>query len=407
VVRRLKRVVLLGSLAGAACKLMDVVAAPPGDPVIVVQALLNAVQQTQRVLVERARSGDTTTGISGAIVQLTDLDPRSCPTPTVQLQELPFPVSGDVPGGGMYQTQSFCPLQPGDRVTLRVQTPDAHVVTGATRIPGMGALAVRVGAVTAQAPPDSLTMDRIRDSLFVSADLLFARALQVEAVRTTAGEDPTLSLSTDTTSVSVPGDLVEPGDNGRTIFRAGTYYHLTAAALDTNYFDFVRSETNPLTGRGFINHLSGGVGVFGSFAPVADELRVVAPQTDPREGMYRVTGRVRGVDVNVIWDVYRDALTVVDRGSVTFEKGDGFCAFVDGQWVDGPTHTSANGSFGATAFVGEMFGPTDAASPKPTYLLSGIRPQQGTPFRLLVSSVSAPSIADTLTAVQISGPMSP
>ena len=66
------------------------------------------------------------------------------------------------------------------------------------------------------------------------------------------------------------------------------------AALDTNYFDFTRSITNPLTGRGFINHLSGGIGVFGSIAPVTYELRVTAPQTDAREGIYRFTGNVAG-----------------------------------------------------------------------------------------------------------------
>jgi hypothetical protein len=223
---------------------------------------------------------------------------------------------------------------------------------------------------------------------------MLARGLQVEVVRTTAGEDPTLNVSTDTTSVSVPGDLVVFSGDGRTVFRAGAYYEVTAAAMDTNYFDFVRSFTNPLTGRGFINHLTGAVGVFGSMAPLTYELRVTAPQTDLREGVYHLTGRVAGVDVDVTWDVYRDALA----GS------EGFRAFVDGQWVNGPVRTSANGSFGGMTFRGRMFGPTNIDAAKPTYLLSGARAPRGIPFPVMVSAATDPATVDTLTAVQVSGP---
>jgi uncharacterized protein DUF4249 len=402
VVRRVRPPVLgLLLLAAAGCKLMDVVVAPPGDPVVVVQAVLNAAQQQQLVSVARSRTGDTTTGISGAAVQLTDLDPRSCPTPTVQLAELPFPAPG-VSKGGIYQTSDLCPLRPGDRVTLRVETPDGHIVTGSTRVPGVRGISVRAGGTTAQFPPASLVMDRTRDSVFVTVDLVFARALQVEAVRTDVGEDPSYSLSTDTTGVSVPGDLVDLfQDAGRTIFRAGAYYQLTAAALDTNYFDFVRSGTNPLTGRGFLNHLSGAIGVFGSVSPFTYELRVTAPQRDPREGVYRISGGLAGVAVDVTWDVYRD----IQKSQGQDEgQGDGFSAFVDGAWVDGPVRTSANGSFRGTTFMGEMFGPTSRPNTKPAYVLSGTRPQQGTPFAMEVSVTSDPLTTYTLTAVQVSGP---
>ena len=397
-------VVVLGVFlsTAAGCKLRDVANAPAGDPIVVVQGVLNASQQQQSVLVQRSQSGEPTTGISGAVVQLTDLDPRSCPAPIVQLAELTSPVP-DAPPTGVYQTANFCPLEPGDRVTLRVVTPDADVVTGSTRIPGIRSIVVHAGGTAAQYPPAALEMDRTRDSLSVTVDLMLARALQVEAVRTTAGEDPALSVSTDTTSVSVPGDLVEFSGDGRTVFRAGAYYEVTAAALDTNYFDFVRSFTNPLTGRGFINHLTGAVGVFGSIAPLTYELRVTAPQADPREGVYRLTGRVRRVAVDVTWDVYRDALVEGEA----FASGDGFFAFVDGPWVNGPVRTSANGSFGGTTFMGEMFGPTTIDAPKPAYFLSGTRAPQGVPFSVMVSAANGSARIDTLTAVQVSGPAGP
>jgi len=383
----------------AACTLREVVTAPPGSPVLVVEGVLSAVGTTQSVLVQQSQEGDTTVGVSFAAVEMTDLDPHGCATPTVALVEVSAAVNPNVPAG-TYQTTSFCPLAPGDQVALRVATADGRVATGATMIPGIRPITVRVGSTTASFPGESLPMDRTRDSLSVSVALTFARALQLEAVRTTAGEDASLNVITDTTSLTLPGNLATPGDDGRTVLRAGAYYVLTVAAMDTNYYDFVRSSTNPLTGRGFLNHLTGAVGVFGSEAPLTYELRVTAPQLDPREGVYRLTGSVRGVPVNVTWDVYRDALV----SDTTVSAGDGFCAFVDGQWVGGAVHTSANGTFAGTTWMGTMFGPTAAPIPKPTYLLSGTRAAQGVAFPVTVSPAGAPETVDTLTALQVSGP---
>jgi hypothetical protein len=44
---------------------------------------------------------------------------------------------------------------------------------------------------------------------------------------------------------------------------------------DTNYYDFVRSRSDPFTGRGFLNHLEGGIGVFGSVEAHTYYLRVI------------------------------------------------------------------------------------------------------------------------------------
>jgi len=102
----------------------------------------------------------------------------------------------------------------------------------------------------------------------------------------------------------------------------------------------------------------------------------------------------------VTWDVYRDALV----SGPTFDQGDGFFAFVDGQWVGGAVHTSANGSFGGTTWMGEMFGPTSTDAANPTHFLSGTRAAKGTPFGVLVAATRSGPPVDTLTAVQISGP---
>jgi hypothetical protein len=399
-------VVVAGVLCG--CTLREVITAPLSNPVLVVEGVIDPRDSVQAILVQRSELGGPTSAEVGATVVVTDLDPHGCATPAVQLDE-----SGGGALPGTYQTSKLCALTAGDRLTLKVTTGDGRIVTGATRVPGIGGVQVRVANTTASLPGTMLTLDRTRDSVSVNASLTFARALQVEAVRTTAGEDP-ISIIVDTTALTLPGNLVDPTGDGRTIFHAGCYYALTVAAMDTNYFDFVRSATNPLTGQGFLNHLNGAVGVFGSVAPVPFQLKVTAPQTDPREGLYQVSGRLQGVSVsvNVTWDVYRDPLA----HDSTFAAGDGFFAFVDGSWVGGTVHTSANGSFPASAFVGQMFGnPTSSPayrgipldSPDSTYHLSGTRAAPGIPFPVFAVFGTPSAVnrrGDTLTVVQTLSP---
>jgi hypothetical protein len=372
---------LLVALAG--CRLSDKLALAPGDPVVQVESVLDPTRSTQTVLVQRSQSGAPSESVLGAIVTLTDLDPRGCPTPVTQLVET---------ASGVYSVSNWCPLGAGDRVTLRVSTPDGAVISGMTRIPGFRGIVVSAGATSAQVPPARLAIDRTRDSVHVTADVSVSHAIQVEAIRTTTGETATLRFVSDTLSVVIPGDLVDPFDD-RTILRAGCYYQLTVAALDTNYYDFTRSITNPLTGQGFINHLSGGIGVFGSLVPLSYELRVTAPQLDPREGRYHFTGLVGGAAVDVVWDVYRDALSATR-----------IRAFVDGRWAGDSVRTSANGSFTDEVFRGSLYSP--AVSPGPAYTLQGTRTALGTPFPVAVRT-SASGRMDTVTVVQVSGPTGP
>jgi hypothetical protein len=377
---------LFAALGG--CKVREVLNAPPAPPVLEVEAVLNTADSAQTVLVELAQAGAATTGVSSAIVQLTDSTPRGCAGPVVQLAEV---TAGPMARTGTYTTPTFCPLGAGDRVLLRVTTPGGQTVAGATDVPGLGAISVRVGSVVATAP-DTLTMDRTRDSVVVNAALDRARALEVEAVRTSAGESPVLNDATDTTAVIVPGDLVRPGDSARSVFRAGAYYRLTVAAMDTNYFDFVRTATNPLTGSGFINHLDGAIGVFGSLAPATWVLRVVAPQPDAREGTYHVTGTVAGGAVDVTWEVYGDPIDTTS-----------FRAFVDGVWAGAALHTDANGTFGGASFQGVLFGSVVADTAHPAWVLTGTRAAPGTPFPLVVTRPGVTQ-TDTVAAVQTASP---
>ncbi|MBI4500819.1 MAG: DUF4249 family protein [Gemmatimonadetes bacterium] len=391
-VRGIRPAAVILFLAG--CKLTETVTTPYGDPFLVVHSVLQANQTRQSVIVERSSNGFQTR-VANARVRLEALDPGDCTSPVAELSGDPY-------------VANVCRLQPGMRVALRVETTAGEVVTGVTRVPGVTAMEVSGGTPLSPVPfgtAGSVLLDRTRDSIRVAVTAISARGLQVEVIRPSAGGFVTYRTITDSMGLAVPGDLVDPFDgNGRTVFRVGAYYVLSAAVTDTNYFDFVRSGTNPLTGRGFINHLTGGVGVFGSVLVQKYQLKVVAPQTDPREGVYRITGNVLGPTgtvmgpTDITWNVFRDPVST-----------GGFAGFVYGTWAGRPLDTSANLTISDSdgSFAGILLGSADSpAVPEPlidAYILSGKRDSSRAPFTLDVSLAGNIHLG-TLTAVQVSGP---
>ncbi len=390
-----------------ACELTEITV-PPGEPVVIVQAVLSRTRPTQFVIVEESLtgSGRGPTGdvippaepripITGARVQITHLTPANCALPTVQLDAL-------ADTSGLYTTASLCQLDPGDRLLLRVETPDGIVVTGETQIPGAESVSVRVGDDTARFEFQELVLDRERDTLRIGIEPILARAMQIEIRRADRQDDLALFLFTDTLGVALAGNLVNPfeGDSGETVFRAGRTYLLTIAVTDSNYFDFIRSRSDPFTGRGFINRLEGGTGVFGSVEARSWVLRVVAGVDDPREGTYRVQGRVRGVDIDLQLELFLDDL----------EPG-GFSAFVEGAWIEGDVRRSADGTFDEARgqdddFVMHFTVPLSRSLPV-EYGWSGTRAPGGQPFDVTVTQViqgEVRTLASTLTARQTSGP---
>lgn len=272
---------LLAALA--ACELTEVTV-PTGEPRVVVQAVLSAREAGQFVIVERSLTGESAAGspadavpdgeprlpITGATVVLTHEGPSPCDRPVDTL----VPRAS---GSGVYQTSGLCALEPGDRVGLRVVTPRNGVVTGSTVIPGARAVSVRLATDSARAELQVLELDRQRDTIRIAVDGLFARALQVEVRWASEPDSIELYLFTDSLGVALPGDLFNPfeGDSGKPVFEPGRDYTLAVAVTDSNYYDFVRSASDPFTGRGFLNRLEGGIGVFGSVAVYRYILRVV------------------------------------------------------------------------------------------------------------------------------------
>ena len=415
------------ALFAAGCVIREDIPAPPGQPSVIAQMVLNTASPVQSLILERSDGAASRTPLNGANVTLTHLTPdASCTAPVVTLQE----VSEDVTYGlislqlDRYQTTSLCSLHPGDRVALRIETPQGEVVTGTTRIPGPGDLNIRIGSTTAGSAGQVLPLDRTRDSMRVMVNTpQFAQGLQIEVLRKGGNPrrtpsfnlptSPAFDITTDTMHAAIAGSLLDPFE-GRTLFHAGVLYLFSVAATDTNYYDFVRSGDNPLTGRGFINHLSSGIGVFGSVAPQTYEMPVRAPQQDTREGKFHLTGQLRqlgNVNVDVMWDLYLDAINP-DQGN--------FSALMDGTWVEGPVHSSVDGRFrnpdGSPGFHAEFYGdsiatPNTAAGgasiTRALYEVDypGSLPPRGTPFTAQVSLVAGGNpVTDQVTVVQTSGP---
>ena len=353
-------------LVVAACELEEITI-PVATPVVVVHSVINADEPMQFVILEESLTGRSSlhyssglvppapagegTPIEGAYVTLTYRGSGNCAQPTVRMREQP-PVNlgetGVVPSG-VYATTSLCALAAGDTVELRVEALNGELVRGMTVIPGVRSFDIHTRAERGE----NLTVRHSTDSVWIDVDPILARALDVELsrdpVRAPDGYGGTrFRLATDTMSLVFAGNLrtFEDEDDGEAVFKPGSYMSLTVAVADTNYYDFVRSFSNPFTGRGFINHLEGGIGVFGSVQTTQRYLRVIDRQDDEREGRYRITGTVDSGDVDlgevdVELDLYMEPIL----------RGGNFSAFVDGTWASAPISTSADGYYRYTSMT--------------------------------------------------------
>jgi len=403
VIRRRTLSALASCFVVFACEL-DEITIPQPQPVVVVHAVINVGQPMQFVILEQSLTGRSSEHyssgpvppapagegipIEGAYVTLTYHGAGSCLPPTVILRERPPVELGGVGlvASGTYETSELCPPSPGDSVELYVEALNGEVVRGMTVIPG----ARSIDVYTRSERGDYLTLDHGADSVWIDIDPISGRALVFELsrdpLRTPDGYGGThFTLASDTMSMVLAGDLItfEDEDEGEAVFRPGTYMTLTVAVADTNYYDFERSFSNPLTGRGFINHLDGGIGVFGSVLTSERYLRVIDSQQDAREGLYRVSGTVDSVDVDILLDLYLEP---------SLRNGE-FSAFVDGNWVSGTVSTSADGQYRYTSAAASS-GPgtfeatfmTVSEARRAWYTISGAPSRPDASFRAILTS---------------------
>ena len=373
----------------AACEFGET-AIPDGDPIVVVHAIMRPDVNQQWIVVEQTLTGsgaDSTSGsipgnqppvpISEATVTVTNMTLPSDPCGVTQFTEIPG--DPDLPRSlGLYWGPSACPtMRTGDTLELAIETLDGHVVTGRMEVPGAAAMVLRVEGDSALLPGPTLLFNRDTDTLDAEVLPSAGRALQLEVHRPDSMGVPLAAtrLFVDSTRMTVPGNLTDifavilgeedstDADDAESVFRAGRYYTVTLALMDDRYFDFARSGNIPISGRGFVNHLEGGMGVFGGIVAESNELKVVGEVDDAREGTYNMQGTVDGQAVNIDVELY---IVATDQDTTATS------AFVTGQWFHGDIDTSADGLFVADSFTLTIYqaDPNDSAVLS-SYVISG------------------------------------
>ncbi len=330
---------VLAAITLPACELEEV-AIPSGEEVLIVHAVMRPDQQRQFVLLESSWRGE----VDPADLDRFDLPPNSPQLPVegavVTVSNVDFPgdpcgsaVVFDENAPGLYQGPGNCPtMGPGDQLELQILLPNGDVIRGTTEVVGLDSAWVR-GALDSLpfGSLDSLIFNRDSDTLQFAVYSSHGRLVELQFNRLdyygnlSTSEFDRSSFLADTNDFIMPGttlDLLDRGE-GDEVVRAGRRYVMTVAMTDANYFDFVRSQNNELTGRGFINHLEGAVGVFGSIVASPLTVDAVGDAKDPREGTYRLTGVAAGVTVDATLSMYlRQATDSADLS-----------AFLRGVWL--------------------------------------------------------------------------
>lgn len=241
--------------------------APSQQTRLVVHGVLSTEAFTQTVLVYRARTG-LPSAVEGSDVS--DDEPVSdaqvsvtAPDGTTFSDWRHVYPSGECCVSGTYVFPDSLrgpSLMRGGTYTLRVRTPLGEEVSGTTTIPGPAEFALQ----------PAHTFFRLRDTLRMSwSPVPGAASYEVIIRRSRSGGE---YRSFADTIFSLPGDaLTIAGDE---ILPRGEDVTIVVSAVDVNYYDYYRSQSDPFAGAA-PSHLSGAVGVFGSILPIfATELSV-------------------------------------------------------------------------------------------------------------------------------------
>ncbi len=376
---------VLFAAVGAAqlgCEL-DEVNVPTASSIVVVQGVARPDQQQQWVLIERTFNGTENLGqpsfipgsnppavpVEGATVTLTNLNFPADPCgSTVDMLESLGPPDRIQPG--IYWSPAVCPtMRPGDTLELRIVA-NGDLVTARTIMPGTNGMVMRTAGGSVAMPGPPLEFNRDVDTLAVEVDPIEGRVLTIEVRERVFDQSPefvsasSTQLWADSTALTLPGDFQnlfeaefdDPGESIPDLFNAGRLYAVTVAYADQNFHDYLRSANSPLTGRGFISSVEGGFGFFGSLTAEQNDLRVVGNIDDAREGEYRMTGVVDGVNVTLDWELYLNR--ALNANSTPFSS------YVVGDWVLGGYDAWTIGTFQGNDMTTFIVQPTGVFTPE-------------------------------------------
>ena len=274
----------------AGCELEEV-EIPRTDPRIALHSVLSASAPTQVVMLERTRTGsvfligppfDLTDPVvsdegiaeSGAVVRLTTPDGQ-----TLVARE-DNTTRGDGKGAGIYRF-----ALPGEALSRAGTYRLAVRTVGGTEISAETSVPAGVPALVAE----QRLFNRARDTLIVEWPASPGARSYVVRIETPFGPR---TFFTDSTRVRLTGELRNVDVNVLPrVFIPGFPQMVTVSAVDSNYYDWYRTNNDALSGTGVINRVRGGIGVFGSLVRLRfQELRVVAPQTEQAAGLFRFAG---------------------------------------------------------------------------------------------------------------------
>ncbi|MDB4874600.1 MAG: hypothetical protein JWM41_1046 [Gemmatimonadetes bacterium] len=273
-----------------ACDL-GTITVPKTAPTVVVHGVLNPNSTSQVVLVEQTLTGTITipdTGfdaadpivsaggvpVRGALVEITD--PAGKVTRAIEDATVP---AANGKGAGVYRfPMPGNSLVLGGRYQLHVHTSAGDDVRASTRIPR--ATVRSVGGLTR-------TFNRDHDVLSTSwsgVDLHRTYAVRIES------PFGPFFLFTDSTHFRTTGELRNLFSNElERVFIPGFRQEMVVAAVDSNFYDYYRTNNDPFTGSGIISRVTGGLGMFGSIVELnTGTISVVADQTEPIESRFRL-----------------------------------------------------------------------------------------------------------------------
>ena len=245
----------------SACIEQELIAAPSGNA-LVVHAVLDPASRDQVVAVQFARgSPERMETVVGATVLLALPDGRRVQAAEAAPSTSPAAASESASTAFVYHfalDELGFELVPGGTYQLEVRVPDGRIVSGHTTIP--------------LAQPSSLDAptEQMRshgDTLHLRwARIAGARGYEVSVFNQTQNFTRVNSVFADTTLDITP---TLHGRNGDTFLFPGTENKIAVMAVDSNYYDYYRRDSDSITGNGLITHLTGAEGVFASVVPIA------------------------------------------------------------------------------------------------------------------------------------------
>jgi hypothetical protein len=281
---------MLATLAVVGCE-FEKVGIPRTDARVAMHSVLSASAPSQVVLLERTRNGsvfilsppfdlgDPVMSDEG-IAEQNAWVRMATPDGDTLLGIEDHITRGDGKGRGIYRFfVDGSTLIRGATYRLLIQTSSGEMLSAETTIPEGTPDMVR----------DVRTFDRTSDVAQVSWPAVTGARAYLVRIESPWGPR---SFFTDSTHVRLAGDLRNVDVEALPkLFVPGFPQGVTVSAVDSNYYDWYRSQNNALTGTGLINRVEGGFGLFGSLVRLhLEEFEVVEPQTAPAEGFFDFGG---------------------------------------------------------------------------------------------------------------------